>query len=149
GIESRRFAPVFGTAAIPDKGFELAVLLVVTVQTEELPVAAIGRIVIVVVVDVMHGELAQVLAGKSACTAATHPGIQLERLLTVAFFALGDISALLFENAVCIVLAWRCAGHDSPTPGDCCIFHSNIELLPSGTVCPLPAASHVSTCSNA
>lgn len=59
------------------------VLIIVAVETEQLPVAPVGRVIIVVVVFVMDGELAQFLAVKFAPAVATDPRKHLERLLSI------------------------------------------------------------------
>ena len=58
-------------------------LIIVAVETEQLPVAPIGRVVIVVMVFVMDGELAQFLAIKFAPTVATDPRKHLERAFSI------------------------------------------------------------------
>src|SRR3989338_2768305 len=63
---------------------EALMLIVVTIKTKVFPVAAVGRVVVVVVVLVVHGKLVQVLARKGAPAAAADPGVELERLLAVA-----------------------------------------------------------------
>ena len=57
--------------------------IVVTVKTQKLPVAAVGRIVIVVVVLMMDREFSKFLALKFAPTLRTDPGVDLERLLPI------------------------------------------------------------------
>ena len=64
------------------------VLIVVTVETEELPVAPVGRIVIVVVVFMMHRELTEFLALKLTPAPRTDPGIDLKRLLPLSLLSL-------------------------------------------------------------
>ena len=49
------------------------VLIVVTVETEQLPVAPVGWIIVVVVVLVVDRELAQLLAVKFASAVRTDP----------------------------------------------------------------------------
>jgi len=49
------------------------VLIVMAVETEQLPVTPVGRIVVVVVVLVMDRELAQLLAVKFASAMRTDP----------------------------------------------------------------------------
>jgi len=49
------------------------VLIVVTVETEQLPVAPVGRIIVVVVVFVMDRELVQLLAVKFTPAVRTDP----------------------------------------------------------------------------
>ena len=63
-------------------------LIVVTVETEQLPVAPIGRIVVVVVVLVMDRELAQLLAVKFASAVPTDPRKYFERLLSIGLLQL-------------------------------------------------------------
>ena len=64
------------------------VLIVVTVETQQLPVASVGRIVVVVVVLVMDRELAQLLAVTFAAAVRTDPRKYLERLLSVGLLQL-------------------------------------------------------------
>ena len=59
------------------------VLVVVAIDAEVLPVAAVGRVVVVVVVFVMHRELLQVLACERASATRTDPGMNPQRLLAV------------------------------------------------------------------
>src|SRR5438105_12568176 len=68
-----------------------------TVHAEQLPVAAVGRVVVVVAVLVVHRELAQPLAAELARAAAADPRQDLQRLLAVGlrafllrFLRLGD-----------------------------------------------------------
>src|SRR5712671_1386108 len=60
------------------------VLVLVAIDAQELPVGAVGRIVVVVAVLVVHRELAQARGRKLARTAGADPGQELERLLAVA-----------------------------------------------------------------
>ncbi len=63
-------------------------LIVVTIETEQLPVAPVWRIIVVVVVLVMDRELAQFLAVKLASAVRTDPRKYLERLLSVGLLQL-------------------------------------------------------------
>ena len=47
----------------------IGVLLVVTIDAQQFPIAAIGRVVAVVVILVVHRQLAQVLAVELAAAA--------------------------------------------------------------------------------
>jgi hypothetical protein len=58
--------------------------VVVAVQTQQLPIAAIRRVVVVIVVPVVDGQFAQVGARKLAGAAPTDPRIELQRLFPVA-----------------------------------------------------------------
>jgi hypothetical protein len=49
-------------------------LVVMTVETEQLPVAAVRRIIVMVVVFVMDCELTQLLAVKLPPAVGTNPG---------------------------------------------------------------------------
>jgi hypothetical protein len=60
------------------------VLIVVTVETEQLPVAPIWRIVVVVMVLMMDRELVEFLAVKFAAAMRTDPGKHFERPLSIA-----------------------------------------------------------------
>src|SRR5690349_9008814 len=64
-------------------------LVVMAVQTQQFPVAAIDRVIVVIVIAVMNGQLTQVGAREFAPAATANPGINLERLLAIALFALG------------------------------------------------------------
>ena len=64
------------------------VLIVVTVETQQLPVAPVGRIVVVVVVLVMDRELAQFLAVTFASAVRTDPRKHLERVFSVILLQL-------------------------------------------------------------
>ena len=76
------------------------VLIVVTIKTKELPVAPVGRIVIVVVVLVMDRELTEFLALKIAPAPSTDPGIDLECLLSIALLPLLAVAPGFSYNSV-------------------------------------------------
>ena len=52
-------------------------LVFVAVNAQQLPIAAVARIVVVVVILVMHRELAQPLAGEFARASRSDPGVKL------------------------------------------------------------------------
>jgi hypothetical protein len=60
----------------------------VTVEAEQLPVASIWRIVMVVVILVMDGELTQPLAGEFTPAPCTDPRQNLKGSLSIGFFKL-------------------------------------------------------------
>lgn len=64
---------------------------VVAIEAEKFPVAAIGWVVVVVMVAVMHGQFAQIGDGKLAGTAAANPRVHFQGALAVTFGA--DISS--------------------------------------------------------
>src|SRR5687767_2167378 len=76
------------------------VLVLMAVDAEQLPVAAVGRIVVVVAVLVVHGELAQPLAAEFARAAAADPRQDLERLLAIRARPLGLRLFRLGDDAV-------------------------------------------------
>ena len=65
-------------------GQEALVLVFVTVGAQQLPVAPIGRVVVVVVVPMMNFQELQVGVGELATTAPAYPRINLECPLAVA-----------------------------------------------------------------
>lgn len=60
--------------------------VVVAVDTQKLPVAAVGRIVPVIMVFVMNGQLSQFFAGKITAAFSTDPREDLQRLISVVYF---------------------------------------------------------------
>jgi len=73
------------------------VLIVVTVETEQLPVASVRRIVVVVVVFMMDRELTQLFAGKFPPAVRTDPWEHFEGLIAIG--SLCHVS--LEEDATC------------------------------------------------
>ena len=63
------------------------VFIVMAIHTQQFPVTAIGRIVAVIVVAVMHCQLMQILVRKLAAAAAANMRIHLQRLFAVTLFA--------------------------------------------------------------
>ena len=61
-----------------------------TVQAEQLPIAPVGRIVIMVVVLVMDRELLQLFAVEFTSAVRTDPWKQFERTLSVGLLRLTD-----------------------------------------------------------
>ena len=79
------------------------VLIVVAVETQQFPVAPVGRIVVVVVIFVMDRELAKFLALEFAPTARADPGVNLERLLPITLLSLLAAAAGLSDNPVHLI----------------------------------------------
>ena len=63
-------------------------LIVMTVQTQQFPVAAVRGIVVVVVVAMMNRQLLQIDPRKFTRTTATYPRINLQSALAIAFVTL-------------------------------------------------------------
>src|SRR5688572_31970088 len=59
------------------------VLVLVAVDAEHFPIRAVGRVVVMVAVAVMHGELAQTLAVELSRAAGADPREDLQRLAAV------------------------------------------------------------------
>ena len=76
------------------------VLIVVTVETEQLPVAPVGWIVVVVVVLMMDREFAKLFTAKFASAPRTDPGIHLERLRPIGLLPLSLVAPRLGDNLV-------------------------------------------------
>jgi len=68
------------------------VLIVVAVETQQFPVTAVRRIVIVVVILVMDRELTKSLACEFAPASRTDPWVHLERLLPIGFLPTPSLS---------------------------------------------------------
>ena len=60
------------------------VFVVMAVQTQQFPVAAIGRIIVVIVVAVMHRQLMHNLVRELTTAATANRRIHLQRLLTIS-----------------------------------------------------------------
>src|SRR3954469_9795251 len=88
-----------GALTCTSRRFELArVLVVMTVDAQKLPIAAVGRIVVVVMIAVVHRELLEIAAIELARTAAADPRIDGERLFTIAFGALVTMPACVGDD---------------------------------------------------
>lgn len=90
GREGRRSIWLSARRRLIKRGRHLIplMLIVVTIETQQLPVAPVGWIVIVVVVLVMDGELAQFLAVKLSSAVRTDPWKHLERVLSIGLLQL-------------------------------------------------------------
>jgi hypothetical protein len=75
-------------------------LIVVTVDTQQLPVAPVGWVIIMVVVLMMDREFAKFLALKFTPAPGTDVGEELERLLTIALKILLLGAAGLSDDSV-------------------------------------------------
>jgi len=82
------------------------VLIVVTVKTQQLPVAAVRRIVFVVVILVVDGELPQSLALEFAPAAPTNCWKYFERLLAIALHPNLSFASSLSNELIPPVAIW-------------------------------------------
>jgi len=85
-IHSKRVA-VVRPQFLLDGDLQSRVLIVVAVNAKEFPVAAILRIILVVMIFVMNRELSQPLTAKLSPTTRTNPGMDSQGLLPVTFQA--------------------------------------------------------------
>ena len=92
------------------------VLVVVAIEAQQFPVAAVGWIVVVIVILVMNGEFSQPVSAEFTSAVAANVGKQFERPLSVALFALPLISAGLCNDIGC--------------PGCCRNRFSSMSALP-------------------
>jgi hypothetical protein len=75
-------------------------LVFMAVNAQEFPVAAVERIVVVVVVLVMYGQLAQAHTGELTATSTANVRVQLERPFAISRLAFRAMTARLGYNAV-------------------------------------------------
>src|SRR5437764_517386 len=96
-----RDAVAAGRAASPAARFQLPLMFVVmAVQAQQFPVAAIRRVVVVIVVAVMNRQLAKVGVRKFPGAATADPRIDLERLLAITLLTLFGSATGLGHDAV-------------------------------------------------
>ena len=75
-------------------------LVLMAIDTQQLPVAAIQRIVVVIVVLVMHRQFAQANAGKFTTTSSTNVWEKLERAFAIRGLAFSALPARIGYDAV-------------------------------------------------
>src|SRR3569623_618788 len=100
-VRSRRpVAALLGAIVRIRRISEARVFVVVTIDAQELPVAAILRIVIMVVITMMHREFVHVRMGEFAHAATANPGVHFEGLLTVSLLTLAASPSGVGNDAV-------------------------------------------------
>ena len=79
--------------------------VIVTVQTEQFPVAAIRRVVVVIMVFVMYRQFAQAHSGKLAAAPRTYPWKQFKRPLAIAGLTQFTLLACFGDDAIksCVI----------------------------------------------
>jgi hypothetical protein len=70
------------------------------IDAQILPVAAVRRIVVVVVILVMHGQQVEILCREFPAATRAYPRVNSERLLSVPFQSLFFIPARLGHNSI-------------------------------------------------
>ena len=94
-------APRRAGTGVTTVGFDLLlVFVVVAIDTEQFPVAAVGRIVVVVVIPVVHSEFAHVGPCELAGATAADTWIDLQGLLAIALLAGFGGSSRLRDDAI-------------------------------------------------
>jgi hypothetical protein len=76
------------------------VFVIVAVKAQQFPVAAIGRIVVVIVVTMVHCKLRHIGMREFAHAAPTHPRIHFQRALAIAQLALVGCAPCVSHNFV-------------------------------------------------
>ena len=75
-------------------------LVIVAINAEQLPVAAVRRVVVMIVVAVMYGQLTQILTGEFTRATPTDPRIEFQGLFAIALLALLTRAPRLGNNPV-------------------------------------------------
>ena len=78
---------LFGRCVYRLRVDQTRMLIVMAVYTEIFPVAAIGRIVVVIMILVMYGQFIKIFLIELAPAAATDPGMDLKRLGAIALLS--------------------------------------------------------------
>jgi len=73
----------FGEIRARVDDFRFVVFLLMTIDAEQFPVAAVGRIIVVIVILMMKRQLSESFAIEFPGAAGTDPGKQFESLITV------------------------------------------------------------------
>src|SRR3954462_10406193 len=105
-----RDAASASTAPIASRFQSPLVFIVMAIQTQQLPVAAIGWVVVVIVVPMMNGQLTKVSVREFATAATADPRIDLQRLLSIALFARCGSPAGLGHYAIQFAWVFRFHG---------------------------------------
>jgi len=88
------------------------VLVVVAIDAQQFPVASIGRVEIVIVVPMVHGQLLQVGPRELPTATAADPRIHLQRPLAITLAAPLGIARGAGDDAVEFgVVYWLVGGH--------------------------------------
>ena len=90
------------------RGLQLPlVFVVVAVQTEQLPIAAIRWVVVVIVITVVNGQLTQIGACEHSSAAATDPRVDLQRSLTIALSPLVSGASRVGHDSIQLARVFR------------------------------------------
>ena len=93
-----------GFVADPSDMIDVAsVLVVVAVHAQEFPIAAVRRVVVVVMVAMMDGEFSQILTGEFTRASPANPRIHLERLGAIVLLAEQRLASCLGHDLIQLV----------------------------------------------
>jgi len=127
GIEGRCRHRVAAVCA-PERVFEFGVFVLVAVGAKQLPVAAIGGVVVVIAVFVMDFEQLEIGMREGARAAAADPRIHFQRAFAIAGGALVGVAAGVADELVEFVGG---RGHGgSFGHGRCCVKRGGGLLTP-------------------
>ena len=74
--------------------------MIMAIEAEQFPVTAVWGIVVVIVIDVMDGQFADIAQGKFTHAASADPGIQFEGLFAITLLPLLFFPAHLGNESV-------------------------------------------------
>jgi len=86
--------------------------VVVTVKAQQLPVAAIKWVVVVIVVSVMNRQFGEVLKAELSRAAATDPGVELQGSFPIAFLAILLVLAGIGHHLIQFVVVKSASASD-------------------------------------
>ena len=90
-------------------------LIIMTIDAKELPVAAVGWIVVMVVITVVDGKFLEICPGELPRAAAAYPGIHLERFFTVSLFTLFPVAPGIGDDPVELLVVGCFVSRDHET----------------------------------
>ena len=80
--------------------YQSLVFVVMTIHVQQLSVASVLRIIVVIMDPVMHGQLMHIFASKLTRTPTAYPGVHPERLFAIPAFSLQAIPLRFGNHAV-------------------------------------------------
>ena len=89
---------------------------IVAIEAQQFPVTAVGRVIVVIMIAVMHRESRQIRAAEFPAAAAAYPRIQLQRLLAVRMFAQFPLAPGGGNDLIEPVFAPWLQNHEIPAP---------------------------------
>jgi len=105
-------------------------LCVMAIQAQQLPVAAIGGIVVVIAIPVMHGEHPEICTGEAATATSADVCKELESLFAIPLVACFSCAAGLRDEAIELGRVTR-NGHDVGLSGTHCSMPARRMAVPA------------------